>query len=169
MTPEIIANLLSRELRAVQREVRAYPDDVSLWQEVPGLPNSGGTLALHVAGNLRHYLGARLGGSSFVRDRPSEFSTRGLARDALCALLDETIDEVRRTLRELPQARLSEAYPDVVGGFAVRTDDFVAHLASHLAYHLGQLDYHRRMVTGDPKPVNAVATGELLSARASQP
>jgi uncharacterized damage-inducible protein DinB len=155
--------ILQRELAAVRRTVEAYPDDASLWAERPGLPNSGGTLVLHIAGNLRHFIGAVIGGTGYVRDRDAEFARRGLSREELLAEIDAAAAAVDAGFASLPAGddELMRPYPLQVAGRAVAVGDFLVHLASHLAYHLGQLDYHRRLVTGDPKGVGALGLAEL--------
>lgn len=161
---DAIRRVLVRELQAVRREVESYPGDELLWREVPGLPNPGGTLALHLAGNLRHYVGAVIGGTGYVRDRPAEFSDRGLARAHVIERVDAAIEAVDATLMALTPERALEPYPEAVVGRRPATLDFLVHLASHLGYHLGQLDYHRRMVCPDPQGVGAIALAELPDA-----
>ena len=80
-----VAALLERDLQALDREVNAYPDESSLWEVPEGITNSGGTLVLHLAGNIQHFLGARLADSGYVRDRAKEFSARGVPRAAFSA------------------------------------------------------------------------------------
>ena len=152
-----LSALMIRELRAMRREIEAYPDDVALWAVRPGIENPGGTLAIHCAGNLQHYVGAVLGGSDYVRDRPGEFAQRELPRLVVLAELDRAADVVERTLAALPATVLEMPFPETVAGQTVRTDSFLAHLAVHLAYHLGQLDYHRRLVTEDGRTVGTMA------------
>lgn len=156
-----VAAVLARELRAVRREVERYPDDAALWRALPGLPNAGGTLALHIAGNLRHYVGARLGATGYVRDRDREFAARDVPRAEILARLDAAADDVARTLAALDAAALARPYPETFAGRELTTGEYLVHLALHLAYHLGQLDYHRRAATGDATGVGAVAVAEL--------
>lgn len=160
-----ISALLQRELRALRRELELYPSDEALWALPPGIANSGGTLAIHVLGNLRHYVGARLGGTGYVRDRASEFTVRAVPRDRILAELDRAAADVRDALSRLDPALLEQEFPDVVGGYRVETGDFLTQVAVHLAYHVGQLDYHRRLVTGDGTIATTMAMGELRSAR----
>lgn len=153
--------LLVRDLRAVKREIESYPDDATVWKTVPGLPNTGGTLALHVAGNIQHFVGAILGRDGFVRDRDAEFARRDVPRATLLAGLDAAIASVQRTLPQVSDQALAAPYPEPIAKRRVRTSEFAVHLATHLAYHLGQLDYHRRAVTGDAKGIDAVSVREL--------
>lgn len=163
MLRSAVQTILLRELAAVRRSVEAYPDDASVWAERPGLPNAGGTLVLHIAGNLQHYVGAVLGGTGYRRDRDAEFARRDVPRDALLAEIDAASDAVERGLGGLADEdeALERPYPERVAGREVATGDYLVHLASHLAYHLGQLDYHRRVVTGTRTGVAAVAAAEL--------
>ena len=156
-----IRRCMVRDLGTFEIELASYPDDASVWTMHPQIPNTTGTLVLHVAGNLRHFVGASLGATGYVRDRDAEFSTRNLARRELLVLLHAARDEVDATLRTLSVARLDETYPLEIGGTSLTTGQFLVHLATHLAYHLGQADIHRRVVTFDPKGVGAVGVKEL--------
>lgn len=160
-----LAALLRRDLAALRREVEAYPDEVLAWQEVPGLTNSGGTLVLHLAGNLQHFIGARLGHTGYVRDRAAEFSRRGLTRAELCAEVDRAREAVDRTMAALQPGALLAPFPDALAAHRFTTGDLLLHLAVHLGYHLGQVDYHRRAVTGSSTTIGAMALPELASAR----
>ena len=153
--------MLVRELRAFQREIDAYPDDAAIWKPIPGVPNVGGTLALHVAGNIQHFVGAILGRDGFVRDRDAEFARRDVPRTELIAGLNAAITSVERTLPKVSAQTLESPYPEPIAKRQVRTADCALHLAVHLAYHLGQLDYHRRAVTGNAGGIDAVSVREL--------
>ncbi len=165
MLQRVLESLIVRELRAVRRELEAYPDDASVWREIPGVPNTGGTLALHVAGNLRHFLGAILGKDGYVRNRDAEFARRAAPRGELLAGIDAAIESVERALRGLPDDALAAAYPEPIAKRTVSTAVFATHLAVHLAYHLGQIDTHRRAVTGDTRGIDAVSVRELPEMR----
>jgi uncharacterized damage-inducible protein DinB len=165
MTPELVAGILDRDLRTLRREIEGYPDEDQLWEAVPGLPNCGGTLALHLAGNLQHYIGARWGGTGYVRDRDAEFARRDVPRSELVAEIERARAAVATGLARLPAAALAVEYPEVVGRSRVRTDEYLVHLCTHAAYHLGQLDAHRRLVTGNPAGAGALSPNELASAR----
>lgn len=167
MTPlaRSVAAIVDRELETLARELEAYPDDEAVWRLPDGLPNSAGTLVLHLCGNLRHFLGARLGGDGYVRDRPAEFATRDLPRTALLAEIAATRRAAGAALDGADEAPLAEEYPEPVGGHRFAAGDFLLHLVAHLAYHLGQVDYHRRAVTGRRDGVGPLPIDRLASAR----
>jgi uncharacterized damage-inducible protein DinB len=157
----IVQAVLLRELAAVQRSVEAYPDDASLWTLPTGLPNAGGTLVLHLMGNLQHYVGAVLGESGYQRDRPAEFARRNVSRAELVREISAAVAAVKRTLPTLTEDSLSRPYPEAIGGRELTTGVVLIHVATHLAYHLGQLDYHRRVVTGDANGIGALSPAAI--------
>lgn len=148
-TANDIATLLQRELEGFSREVSLFHDDLSLWATVPGVANSAGNLALHVSGNLRHFIGAVLGGDGYVRDRESEFGRRSGTREEVISEIQRTADSVRKTLGEFPERRMAEDFPELVMGMRLRTSLFLLHLCAHAGFHLGQAGYLRRIVTGE--------------------
>jgi hypothetical protein len=156
-----IATVMTRELRALRREVESYRSDEDLWELVPGIANPGGNLVLHLAGNIQYYVGNVLGKTGYVRNRDAEFGDRDVPRDELIGELDQAIAAVETGFAGVQDADLEKPYPEAVGGVNSTTGAFLAHLAVHLAYHLGQVDYHRRMLTGEGRTVQAMAVGEL--------
>jgi uncharacterized protein DUF664 len=156
MNPADLSCLLARELATLRDELLAYPDERAIWAQPAGLPNCAGTLALHMAGNLRWFIGTQLGAMGYVRDREAEFAKRDVPRAELIAQVEAAADEVTRTLATLDPATLDEVYPLEVGGLRLNTGRFLLHLEGHFAYHLGQVDYHRRIVTGSSASVGAL-------------
>jgi len=140
-----LLSLFDRDLALVAREIDLYAGDEALWKLAPGIANSGGTLVLHLCGNLRHYIGFQLGGIPYRRDRPAEFSLRDVPRAELHALLDLARQAVA-TLAQLDPERLKETYPEEVLGWPLTVEFFLIHLYGHLRYHTGQVNYHRRLV-----------------------
>lgn len=156
------ARIFARELDAVRREIDAYDDDEGPWRIVPGMSNCGGTLVLHLVGNLRGFIGAALGQSGYVRARDTEFSRRDVPRAELRALVDAADLELQRAFADVDPAQLDAPFPIALGGRHPDTRIFLLHLAVHLGYHLGQLDTHRRVVTGDSRSIDAVAVAPLF-------
>lgn len=154
--------VLLRDIDSIAREVELYPDDATLWRKLPGIPNSGGNLALHLVGNLRHFIGKLLGGSAFVRDRESEFSDASRSREEILRMIAVMKSEVTAALDALTEERLEERIelPAVGGSLPIRR--MLLHLSAHLSFHTGQLDYHRRLVTGDRTGAGTVRFDALL-------
>lgn len=152
-----------RDLDAAAREVEAYPSDAALWRVVPGITNSGGSLARHLAGNMRHFVGHLLGKSGYVRDRDAEFAPSSLTRAEVAEELRAAAREVGAAFEKLAAtpdagaAALAAPFPAQVMNKQFTTLQFLVHLTSHAGYHLGQLDYHRRM--NDP----AAKTADTMS------
>jgi hypothetical protein len=159
-----IASVLIRDLDALRREVEAYPDDEMPWAKREGLPNAGGNLVLHLCGGLRHFVGAKLGKSGYVRDRPREFAATGLSRVELLAEIAQAEAVVSAVIPALGDTDLSAPFPETLGGATVETGDFLLHLCAHLGYHLGQVDYHRRLVTGNSAGIGALPIHGLHTA-----
>ncbi len=162
LLPSITA-IFERDLRALKREVEAYPEDGALWARIPGITNVGGNLVLHLAGNLQYYIGAVLGRTGYVRDRPAEFARHDVPRAELLREVEAARKAVMSALEG--SIDLEADFPESILGMRVRTGDYLVHLATHFAYHLGQLDYHRRVVTRDAKAIDAVRPTELSSAQ----
>lgn len=157
-----VRKLIVRELGAFAREVELFPDDESLFRTVPGVANSAGNLALHVCGNLEHFVGAVLGETGYVRNRDLEFAARSGRREAIARELRETAEVVTRTLGRLAPETLAKPYPQPpVAHLRLPCGLFLMHLAVHLAFHLGQAGYLRRIVTGDTRSSGPVALADL--------
>jgi uncharacterized damage-inducible protein DinB len=140
-----LKTLFQRDLQRLIDDLAAYPDDASVWALRGEIKNSAGTLALHLIGNLNHYLGARLGETGYVRQRDLEFSTRDVPRAELLTRLRETSVMVGRVL-DLP-LEVEAVYPEKVLGSEMTVGFFLVHLFGHLNWHRGQVNYHRRLVT----------------------
>jgi hypothetical protein len=163
-----IAALLTRELDSFERELHLFPDEASVWGTLPGVTNSAGTLALHVSGNLQHFVGAVLGSSGYMRDRLREFSARDVPRALLIADIRSAREVVARIVPPLTDDDLSRPYPEEVGGVRMVTGLFLTHLSAHLAFHLGQAGYLRRVLTGDTRSTSPLPLNSLASADARQ-
>jgi uncharacterized damage-inducible protein DinB len=156
--------VLLRDLDGLAAQIRAYPTDGDVWKDVPGITNPGGTLAIHLAGNLRAFVGAALGDSGYVRDRDAEFSTRGLSRSEILDRIAAARGEVDRALSALPESALARPFAPDVGGARLTVGQLLLHLISHLGYHLGQVDYHRRALTRGASVPGMIAATKLTQS-----
>jgi hypothetical protein len=141
------AHILGRDLDALADQIHRYPSDETLWSVAPGTTNSAGTLAIHAVGNLEHFVGSVLGGSGYVRDRDAEFGERGLSREEILDRIGRCKHVVTSTLEGLSDEAAKDPYPGALPPHmsGASTHKFLAHLATHLMWHLGQIDYHRRI------------------------
>jgi hypothetical protein len=154
--------ILLRDIAGVERELELYPDDASVWRTVTGLPNPAGNLLLHLTGNLQHFFGAALGNTGYVRDREAEFTRKDVPRSELSKELENARRAVLAAFNHLTEQKLDETHPVKITDTAFSNRLAVLQLITHLAYHLGQIDYHRRMVTGNTASANAVAAPDLV-------
>jgi len=143
-----LAALFGRDLSRLRQEIAFFPDDATLWAVRPGVTNPAGNLALHVEGNLREFVGRQLGGIAYTRTRPLEFSMKDLPQADLAARLASLETEIPGVLAELTDDVLAATYPENVLGEPVSTRQFLIHLHGHLTYHLGQINYLRRILIG---------------------
>lgn len=163
--PSLTANLqrqLVRELEAFAREIDTFPDDESIWRTAPGVTNSAANLAFHVCGNLQHYVGHVLGGTSYLRDRPREFGRRDGTRADVAREIRTTIGVIETVMPTITDETLAREYPEAELGLRLDTDVFLLHLSAHLAHHLGQAGYLRRIVTGDARSSGAISMKRLV-------
>lgn len=139
--------LYEKYLNQVISEIQQFSSNEQLWQTVPGVINTGGNLALHLAGNLQTFIGAVLGNSGYVRNRDAEFATKGLSIQEVCQLLDAAKAEVLSALEKITDAHLQTAYPIDKFGAEKTTGYVLLYLLGHLNYHLGQINYIRRILS----------------------
>jgi DinB superfamily len=144
-----LAALYVRDLGRLVQELRAFPDTRALWRAAPGVTNAAGTLALHLEGNLREYVGRQLGQIAYTRDRPREFSARDIEQAELVSRIEALREAIPKVIGALSPERLDATYPEPFDGSSISTRQFLIHLSGHLNYHLGQIDYLRRVTTGD--------------------
>lgn len=149
--PELdhLRHILTRDLGHLASEVEATPDDL-LWSSVPGVTNSVGTLAVHLCGNLRHFVGHQLGQDGYLRDREREFAGEPMPKEDVLAEIQRTIQAVDSALSHLDPATLDEPMPSPPPHHAGRSVRFfLIQLSGHLSRHTGQANYLRRILAAD--------------------
>ena len=151
---ESLLKIFDRDLQKLEEEIRQYPNDESLWQLSGEIKNTAGNLCLHLCGNLQHYIGARLGRTAYVRDRDNEFAAKGLSKDQLVEEIQRARQAVRETLETLKPSIMDTDYPERINDQTMKVSHFLIHLASHLNYHLGQINYHRRILAPSGAPAS---------------
>lgn len=146
MLQEILIELYDRDLNKLKSEIELFADEADLWKTSGDITNSAGNLCQHLVGNLQHFIGATLGRSGYVRDRDSEFATKNSSKEDLLKEIDATLAVVRETISKLNNDDLAKTYPIEVFGEPITTGFFLTHLTTHFNYHLGQINYHRRLL-----------------------
>jgi len=146
MLQETFIKLFERDINRLEREISAYTNEADLWKLQPGIANTGGNLCLHLVGNLKNYIGKNLGAIAYERNREKEFADKNIPKDQLLKSIIETKEAVLFTLSGLTAEDMAKIYPEEVLGSAMTTEYFLVHLYGHLNYHLGQINYHRRLL-----------------------
>jgi uncharacterized damage-inducible protein DinB len=146
MLTETLKSLFNRDLNKLKSEIESYKTESNLWIIDKGIANSAGNLCLHLIGNLNTYIGATLGGSNYIRNRELEFSLKDIPKLELIKMIEETIVAVSETLDKITSEQIDDEYPLLVFNEKTSTEFFLVHLTTHLTYHLGQINYHRRLL-----------------------
>ncbi len=146
MLTENLALLFERDILKLKVEINAYRNETTLWINANGINNSGGNLCLHLLGNLQYYIGSVLGHSGYVRNRPEEFSQKNIPVIEMNKTIDQTIGIITNAIRTIPAGILENDYPEKVLENTMTIEYFLLHLLAHLNYHLGQINYHRRLL-----------------------
>ncbi len=147
MLKAVLLEIFERDLNKLKDEINLYKDENSLWIVKDGISNSAGNLCLHLIGNLNHFIGAVLGNTGYVRNREKEFSAKNLPRKELNIEIEKIIDVVNKTLNNLSEKDFESDFPLKNHGKIVKTDFMLLHLLTHFNYHLGQINYHRRLIS----------------------
>jgi len=143
---KILLKLFQKDIEKLKTEITSYKKEENLWEVSGEILNSAGNLCLHLCGNLQHFVGAVLGNSGYVRKRDEEFSKKNVPIRELVAEIELTIKVVQKTFAELKEDDLQKIYPINVFGYEMTTEYLLTNMAAHLSYHLGQINYHRRLI-----------------------
>ena len=146
MLKETLMEIFERDLNKLVTEINLYRDENNLWVIKEGIGNSAGNLSLHLLGNLNHFIGATLGHTGYVRHRDDEFSLKNIPRQDIILNIGNCILTVKDTLGKLIPEDFEKDFPLEVFGKKMKTGFMLVHLSTHLAYHLGQINYHRRLL-----------------------
>jgi len=149
MLNTILADLYERDLRKMIEEVSLFKDEQNLWRTQGSVKNSCGNLVLHITGGLNHYFGATLAHTGYVRDRDQEFIKKGVKREELVAQLEQVIPMMNETLSALTTEQMEADFPIFFDKPNTSVSYVAVRLLAHLGYHLGQVNYLRRVLEED--------------------
>ena len=141
-----IKSIFIRDLSKLKGEIESYPDENSIWEIRSDINNSAGNLTLHLIGNLNTYIGAELNKTGYIRNRELEFTRKNVPRVQLIQSIEATISVIENVLDQLSVTDLKKEYPTLIWEKKTSTEYVLIHLTTHLAYHLGQINYHRRLL-----------------------
>lgn len=147
MLKEALIQKYESDLGLVVEELEKYGNEEDIWIVDKGISNSAGNLALHLIGNINHFFGANLGGTGYVRERDLEFSEKGITRDELVNGIRDTAKVLSETFSNLSDEDLHSDYPEEIFGGTHKTIAICIYMLTHLNYHLGQINYHRRLLS----------------------
>lgn len=151
MLIETLKILFNRDLKRVINEIEQYNNEVDIWKIKGQINNSAGNICLHLVGNLKTYIRKELGETNYIRNRELEFSSKNVSRQELIKRVENTIEIITQTLDNLNEDILANEYPILVLENKTSTEYLLVHLTTHLTYHLGQINYHRRLIESDEK------------------
>jgi hypothetical protein len=146
MLNNVLANFYERDIRRLIEEVNLFREEEDLWRTQGSVKNSSGNLVLHIIGGLNYLIGATLAQTGYVRDRNQEFIRKGVERKVLVAQLEELIPMIRETVNAFTPEQMEAEYPLIFDNAKVSVSYILVQLLGHLNYHLGQVNYLRRVL-----------------------
>jgi hypothetical protein len=139
------AALYELQLGKLKDEVNNFKDEANLWKKADGITNTAGNLVLHLLGNLNLCIGTNIGHTGYVRNRELEFSATGVTRAELVDSIESLTDVIKISLENISDERLNEQYVlEMHGQHSTRF--YLGYFYGHLNYHLGQINYLRRIL-----------------------
>lgn len=141
-----LIRLFERDIDKLYKEIEAYTDEKILWQTSNHISNSAGNLCLHLLGNLQAFIGHELGGFDYTRDREFEFAGKDVPKSQLLSDILNLKRIMIISLEGIDENLITKNYPKEVFGKPMTNEHFLLHLFGHFNYHLGQINYHRRLL-----------------------
>jgi hypothetical protein len=146
MLNNILANFYERDIRKLIEEVNLFKNEEDLWKIAGNVKNSCGNLVLHIIGGLNYFIGSTLAQTGYVRNRDEEFTKKGVERKKLVTQLEELIPMINKTLNALTEEQMQADYAIFFDEPNTSYSYVLVQLLLHLNYHLGQVNYLRRIL-----------------------
>ena len=146
MLNNLLAEFYEKDLSKLLEEVNLFQNEDNLWKTTGSVKNSCGNLVLHIVGGLNHFVGATLAHNGYVRNRNQEFAQKGVTRKELIEQLEKVIPLVSDTIKSLTQREMESDFPIFFDKPNASTAYVLTRLLAHLDYHLGQVNYLRRIL-----------------------
>ncbi|NVJ86167.1 MAG: DinB family protein [Algoriphagus sp.] len=138
--------LFDRELDKLEQELKLFRSTKNLWRVEGEISNSAGNLAIHLIGNLRTFIAHEMGGFDYTRNRDHEFSAKNIPLEEMLNEIQLLKRQVIETFQRMDDFVLNERYPIEKFGKPMTYGYFLLHLYGHFDYHLGQINYARRLL-----------------------
>ncbi len=145
------------ELGSVVKEMAQSLDEEQFWRKPFTFGNSFGHLVLHLTGNLNYYIGAEIGKTGYVRDRPREFTeTERRPKKDVMQRFDDAVKMVVKTIQEQKEEDWAKPYSAKGEEDAGNRWLLVLRCATHLHHHVGQMMYLKNQLATE-KPAKSMA------------
>jgi len=138
--------LFLKNLKHLNTEISSYKNEADLWKLTGGIANTPGNLCLHLCGNLQHYIGALIGKSGYKRNRDAEFSRKNVSRHDLLMEINIAEEIITSVFDSMKEEDLEKPFPDNTFGENQTNAHAILQCEVHFTYHLGQINYHRRIL-----------------------
>lgn len=142
-----ITVFFEKDLDKLIQEINLFENENDIWKVKEGITNSAGNLTLHLLGNLNHFIGKTLANTDYVRKRDEEFSVKDISRDKLIADISSLKEIIKNTIPKLTDEELKKEFPLKIQDQVFTTENMLIYLLAHLNYHLGQINYLRRIIS----------------------
>ena len=137
--------IFKNRLLDLRHEILSYKHEKDMWTLHGSITNSPANLAIHLCGNLNHFIGSVIGKNDYIRERDKEFAIKDVPRDEIVKQIDGTVEVIVPILKNLTPEELHQKFPTDDFGDDQSVEWVLSYLAFHFGYHLGQINYHRRM------------------------
>ena len=142
----LVINQFTKDLNRLYKEIESFKEEKNLWKTMGNVSNSPGNLALHLVGNLNHFVGHVLGKTDYVRNRTFEFEAKAIPKTEILTSIQNTIPIISAAINGLTDLELKKEFPiQIFPNETLTTKGMLLHLTNHLNYHLGQINYYRRI------------------------
>ncbi|MGA3188462.1 MAG: DUF1572 family protein [Bryobacteraceae bacterium] len=123
-------------------------DSGQIWNRPHETQNSIGNLVLHLAGNVRQWIGSSIDGQPDIRQREREFALNSkMEPSELLATLHLTVSHAVLILKNLPPHRLTDLVSTQDGQRSVL--EVIYQVVGHFQQHTGQIIFETKRLTGE--------------------
>lgn len=152
MTAELVSTFVDCSARRLQMHLSriekcvAKLSEEQVWARGSENENAIGNLMLHLAGNVRQWIGSAVGGKPDIRMRDREFATRaGVTKQDMFERLQGVVNEAVTIIEGLTSERLAQRVK--VQNYDVPVLEAVYHVVDHFAQHTAQIIFAAKMMT----------------------